>query len=102
MTSQLSNLTEPDDLMDDIPGEVLLPGDTDKEPPEILDSYWESPYIVLSSNNGIWSWQCHHCGSTYRGKNESKAGKHLTGLGSQNIVVSKVPCPRLGGASTEA
>ena len=89
MTSQLSNLTEHYDLMDDIPGEVLLPGDTDKEAPEILDSYWESPYIVLSSNNGIWSWQCHHCGSTYRGKNASKAGKHLTGLGCQHIVVCK-------------
>ena len=90
MTSQLSNLTtEPDDLFADIPGEVILPGDTDKDAPETLHSYWDSPYIVLTSNNGMWSWQCHHCGSTYRGKNASKAGKHLTGLGSQHIIVCK-------------
>ena len=94
MTSQLSNLTtEPDDLFADIPGEVILPADTDKDAPETLLSYWDSPFIVLSSNNGIWSWQCHHCGSTYRGKNASKVGKHLTGLGNQNIVVCKGNMP---------
>ena len=93
MTSQLSNLTEPDDLMDDIPGEVLVAGDTDKDPPEAIQSYWDSPYIVLTSDNGRWSWTCHHCSSSYKGKNASKAGKHLTGAGKQHIVVCKGAIP---------
>ena len=93
MSSQLSNLTD-DDLMKDIPDEVVMPGDTQADPPEIILSYWESPYIALTSDNkGGWAWQCHHCGSTYRGKNASKAGKHLTGLGSQHIVVCKGSIP---------
>ena len=89
MSSQLSNLTD-DDLMKEIPGEVVVAGDTDANPPEAIQSYWDSPYIRLISNgNGKWSWQCHHCNCTYKGKNASKAGKHLTGFGSQHIVVCK-------------